>query len=60
MSLDNTLTATTDSKLPDATGLALPISFIGWMAVTPSRMTNWSGRLAKMSGAASNFRRLAG
>ena len=60
MSLDSTLTATADLRLPDATGLASPISFIGWMAVTPSRTTSWSGPPAKMSDGASNSRRLAG
>jgi glyoxylase-like metal-dependent hydrolase (beta-lactamase superfamily II) len=35
LSLDGTLTATADSRLQTRQGLASPISFIGWIAVTP-------------------------
>jgi hypothetical protein len=42
MSLDNTLTATAHSRLPNPAA-ASPISFIGWMAVTHLRTTSRSG-----------------
>jgi hypothetical protein len=58
--VDGPLTATAEVRLPDATSAASPKSFIGWIAVTRSRMTSRSGRLAKMSGGASNSHRLAG
>ena len=60
MSLDSALTATAARGCRTRPGLASPISFIGWMAVTRLRTTSRSGPLAKMSGGASNSRRLAG
>ena len=60
MSLESTLAATADCACRTRLGPASPTSFIGWMAVIPSRMTSRSGPPAKMSDGGSSSRRLAG